>query len=129
MALSRGAQPGNTNGFKGFQFRDALHKALKRYEDKDKGIHRGHALFHICLKLVDKAASGEDFAIKEIADRLDGKPTQAITGPGGEPITLVQRVIVQQGADGRIIEGETVPDQLPDNSESGELLQCTPETE
>ena len=35
-------------------------------------------------------------AIKELIDRLDGKPMQAISGPDGEPITVVQRVIVQQ---------------------------------
>jgi hypothetical protein len=43
-------------------------------------------------------------AIKELADRLDGRPVQAITGPEGEQITVVQRVIVQH-----VVEEEGAP--------------------
>ena len=113
-----GGQIGNTNAAKPFLFRDALHKALKRYENQD--VKRGHALLHVCLKLVDKAVAGDNYAIKEIGDRLDGKPAQAITGPSGEPITLVERVIVMQAIEqpssdmqlGETIEGEVVQEQI-----------------
>lgn len=49
--------------------------------------------------LVNKAISGDVQAIKEIADRLDGKVPQAVIGDGDEdPINLVheiRRVIVR----------------------------------
>jgi hypothetical protein len=41
--------------------------------------------------LLTQAASGEAWAIKELADRLDGKPAQAITGKDGDPIEIVAR--------------------------------------
>lgn len=40
-------------------------------------------------KLLDLAAEGEQWAVKEIADRLDGKAPQAVTGEGGGPVELV----------------------------------------
>lgn len=72
----RGAQPGNRNAKKGALFRDALHKALVR----DKG-----SLERIVSALVARACEGDLAAIKEIADRLDGKPSQAITGSDDAP--------------------------------------------
>jgi hypothetical protein len=38
------------------------------------------ALRRIASALIEKAASGDVAAIKEIGDRLDGKPAQAIGG-------------------------------------------------
>ena len=37
-------------------------------------------------QLLDQAAAGEPWAIQELANRLDGKPAQAITGADGGPI-------------------------------------------
>ena len=39
-------------------------------------------------KLVDKAVEGDIGAMKEMGDRLDGKPAQALehSGPSGEPL-------------------------------------------
>ena len=52
------------------QFRDALNLAIKRLDgDKTK-------LALMAEALVDKAASGDVMAIREVADRLDGKPHQ-----------------------------------------------------
>ncbi len=86
------------------KFKDALRRALLDYENpngkKGKQVKQGEALRHIALSLIHLAINGAERdrmpAIKELIDRLDGKATQAITGPEGEPITLVQRVIVQQ---------------------------------
>ena len=109
---SLGAQLGNNNASKGTQFRDALRKALASY--KTGTIKRKKALHHVAKSLINKAIDGDIAAIKEIGDRLDGKPAQAITGPQGEPISLVERVIVVQAIkqDGEIIEGETVQESL-----------------
>ena len=46
--------------------------------------------------LVSKAISGDVVAIKEIADRLDGKVPQGVVGGGedGDPINIVQRILL-----------------------------------
>ena len=80
------------------KFKDALRHALTNYSDKR--VKRGEALHSIARSLIHVAINGSERdkmgAIKELADRLDGKAVQAIAGIEGEPITLVQRVIVQQ---------------------------------
>ena len=110
----QGAQFGNTNATKGSRFRDALHKELTNYANDT--IKRKTALSHVVKSLIDKALDGDMPAIKEIADRTDGKPTQAITGPQGEAISLVERVIVVQAIQqpGEVIEGEIVQEQVTD---------------
>lgn len=72
-----GGQPGNQNAKKGKLFYDALRVALVQ-EDRKK-------LRSITDKLVKAAESGEPWAVKEIMDRMDGKPVQSteITGADG----------------------------------------------
>ena len=53
-------------------------------------------------KLLDLAAAGEAWAIKELADRLDGKPAQTVAGDPENPLTFigrVERVIVKNAPD------------------------------
>ncbi|MCP5018671.1 MAG: hypothetical protein GY938_25860, partial [Ketobacter sp.] len=73
MAKS-GGQPGNQSARKGTEWRDALRKAIKIYQDDT--IKRGHALRHIAKKVVTQALEGDATARNEIANRLDGKPTE-----------------------------------------------------
>lgn len=61
-------------------FRDALMLAIKEAEAKENH-HR--ALRNVAGRLLDEAAAGNVQAIKEIADRLDGKVPQGIEG--GDP--------------------------------------------
>ena len=79
------------------KFKDALRHALINYEDKN--VKKGQALRHIANSLIHVAINGSErdrmAAIQELGDRLDGKAVQAVTGVEGEPITVVQRVIVQ----------------------------------
>jgi len=60
-------------------FRDALRLELAALKDDDPKALRGLA------RQLLKIASGDDGlpAIKEIADRLDGKPAQAVEMSGG----------------------------------------------
>lgn len=80
------------------KFKDALRYALIHYEDKN--VKKGQALRHIANSLIHVAINGNErdrmAAIKELGDRLDGKAVQSITGNDGQPITVVQRVIVRQ---------------------------------
>ena len=85
------------------KFKDALRYVLANYENKGKKkgviVKRGEALRHLAHSLLWVALNGNPAermaAINTLIDRLDGKAVQAITGPEGEPITIVQRVIVQ----------------------------------
>lgn len=78
-----GGQPGNQNARKGKLFYDALRIALVQ-EDKKK-------LRTITEKLVKSAENGEPWAIKEVMDRIDGKPvnTTELSGTDNTPLKLV----------------------------------------
>lgn len=69
-----GAPKGNKNALSGTMFRDALHYALVNHADDM--VQRGQALKAIGKKVVIAALEGEQWAISEIANRLDGKPKQ-----------------------------------------------------
>ena len=60
------APKGNRNNANGRKFAGAVRRAL----------HDRAALQGIANKLVDLALSGEAWAIREIGDRIDGKPAQ-----------------------------------------------------
>lgn len=78
-------QSGNpTGGAKAKQFLSSLNRAIVQ-ED-------GKRLRAAAEQLLDQAAAGEQWAIKELADRLDGKAAQAITGDSENPLTLIQRI-------------------------------------
>ncbi len=107
------AQKGNNNAGKGSTWRNMLKDRLKRYEAS--GCDRGKALQRIADKVIKDAIDGNKDAWNEIAVRLDGKPSQEITGIENTNITLVQRVIIQQVIDDQAaeslvdaIEGECV---------------------
>jgi hypothetical protein len=55
-------------------------------------------LRRIARKLLAKAEEGDVHAIREVADRLDGKVPQAISGEDGAPVSV--RFVVE-GAPGR----------------------------
>ena len=78
-----GGQPGNQNARKGKLFYDALRLALVQ-EDRKK-------LRNITTKLVEAAEKGEPWAVKEIMDRMDGKPvnTTELTGAEGSEIKVL----------------------------------------
>lgn len=65
----RGAPLGNTNGAR--PFASALRRALT-----EAGTDRA-ALVAIAAALVDKAVAGDLQAIREVADRMDGKAVQS----------------------------------------------------
>lgn len=85
MAFKPG-QSGNPAGGspKDRQFHATLARAIKQDDSK--------RLRDAAEKLLDLAAQGEPWAVKELADRLDGKPQQAIVGAeGGSLIVEVVR--------------------------------------
>lgn len=79
---------GNPEGrSKSQPFYAALNRAIKQND--------GKKLRAAAEKLLDLAEAGEAWAVKELADRLDGKAHQAVTVAGDpeNPLTTIARVI------------------------------------
>lgn len=73
------------------------------HEVDDKGVSR---LRRMASKLVDLALDGDVMAIREISDRIEGKPVQMISGdPDGSPLVVEIVKLAQLGA-ARVIEHE-----------------------
>lgn len=79
------APKGNQNAAKGKLWNDALRKAIA--QDDHKRLRRA------AETLLDKASEGEPWAIKELADRLDGKAFQSVELSGSESSPLTFRII------------------------------------
>jgi hypothetical protein len=90
-----GAPVGNQNAKTAKRWQSAITRALARAAD-GKGVEAG--LDTLADKLVGLAAAGEQWAIREVGDRLDGKPAQALIHQGDEdggPVKVerIERVI------------------------------------
>lgn len=108
MAFEKGSS-GNPGGRpKEKLFADALRLAINEEAEID-GV-KTKKLRVIADRLVKEAMAGESWAIQQVADRLDGKPAQAIVGgdeddPAISLIHTIRRIIV----DPRDTDGESIP--------------------
>lgn len=85
--MNKGGAPiGNKNASKGHAWSAAIRHTLDNYEDGS--IKKGLALREIAKVVVKRALEGDMYAIREIGDRLDGKPAQAIRGENSGAIIL-----------------------------------------
>jgi hypothetical protein len=79
------------------QQRDKIYREALRLElaDMSEGVDL-KKLRQIARAHIEKAASGDMQAIKELADRLDGRPAQVLehSGPDSNPITKIVSEIV-----------------------------------
>lgn len=93
-------EPGQSGNPAGTQREKKFLAALNRAIAQDDGKRLRDA----AEKLLDLAAAGEQWAVKELADRTDGKPKQQIVGgdDGDQPIELKATVeFVNAGADSK----------------------------
>jgi len=81
-----GAPIGNKNATKNKPFLDAMRRALAQNPQK---------IGRIVDKVLDQAEAGEAWAVKEVADRLDGKAVQATTFEDAEGNSLLQAIEVR----------------------------------
>jgi hypothetical protein len=77
---------GNENAKKGRDWADAIKRALARRGEGD--YYRG--LNMLAEKLLDKADAADMAALRELGDRIDGKPHQSLSAEvqGGLTINL-----------------------------------------
>lgn len=89
-----GAPEGNDNAKKGKMFYDQLRKVLVQNDQRK--------LRNISDKLVEAAEKGEAWAIKEIMDRMDGKPVaiQEVQGPNGAELKTGFTLIFEEPVNG-----------------------------
>jgi hypothetical protein len=76
-----GAPVGNQNAKTAKRWQSAVTRALARLS-AGVGVEAG--LDQLADKLVSAAAAGEQWALREVGDRLDGKPAQAVTVAGDD---------------------------------------------
>lgn len=81
------APPKNENALKRGEWLRTLTRAIAQDD--------GKRLRTAAERLLDCAAEGQDWAIKELGDRLDGKPGQAVTVAGDQENPLVNEILVK----------------------------------
>lgn len=87
----KSGNPGGRSKAKPYQ--EALLKVLKRDEDDEMPAGKTY-LDKLARKHVVQALDGDVALIRDIADRLDGKPAQAIVGGDDDdnPINIIARI-------------------------------------
>ena len=84
-----GGQPGNQNAAKAKRWQKALERALARFSGStvDDGLDK------IADNVVALAASNDKWAVDELANRIDGKPAQTISGDPEAPLHAITEII------------------------------------
>ena len=88
-----GAPKGNNNSGKGRLWARAIDKAMAKRSKTDAFTE----MIELAGQLLVKCGEGDLTALKELGDRLDGKPAQSIGIHGEEdkpPVTIIERLIV-----------------------------------
>ncbi len=80
-----GAPIGNTNGAKSRAFYGALTRAIAQDD--------GKRLRQAAESLLDLAAQGESWAVRDLRDTLDGKPAQTVAVAGDADNPLVHKIV------------------------------------
>ena len=81
-----GGQPGNNNAAKGKMWTDAIKRALARRSDTVEG-----GLNDLADTFIEAVANGDAWAMRELGDRLEGKPAQTTVHEGGENPIVVRK--------------------------------------
>jgi len=80
----RGGQPGNNNASHDKPFKAALERAIAQNDAKK--------LRDAAEKLLDAAALGESWAVKELRDTLDGRPAQTVQNEHSGDVRITHAV-------------------------------------
>jgi hypothetical protein len=87
-------KPGESGNPAGSQtskpWRDAINRAVARAQHDDDY----RSLNKLAEKLLEKASEGDMAALKELGDRLDGRPAQTIEGNPEAPLSVSGTLVV-----------------------------------
>lgn len=83
-----GAPIGNQNAVRAKRWTQAIERAL----DRRSRVGQIQALDELADKLLDAGYAGEQWALKELGDRIEGKPTQVVAGDAENPLELIGRI-------------------------------------
>ncbi len=83
-----GAPAGNQNAAKAKMWSAAIHRALEKRGAGDKL----KALDELAEKLLANCDQGDLSALRELGDRIEGKPAQVISGDAENPLNLISRI-------------------------------------
>lgn len=86
-----GAPLGNSNAVKGKAWADAVKRAIRAKYGKEWE----ESLQELAKQLVEAAATGDLQALKEVGDRIDGKPRQQIEQMGEDGGPIQQKMTVE----------------------------------
>jgi hypothetical protein len=86
---SSGGQPGNKSRATQYRVKRTLEKLVSEASSKSEGLTK---LETMCKAIIEKAEEGDTQAFREVADRLDGKPAQALEVSGAEGGPLILRL-------------------------------------
>lgn len=86
MPFEKGNNANPDGARKHRKFYDMLNVALMDEKANPGGLRK------IADNLVKEALNGEQWAIREVADRLDGKPTTVVGGDEDRPVNAVLKV-------------------------------------
>lgn len=81
---------GNQNAKKAKRWQDAITRALAKIAE-GQGVEAG--LDKLATQLVQAAEKGEQWALIEVGNRLDGKPAQVIAGDDDLPPVKLKGVV------------------------------------
>jgi hypothetical protein len=90
--MPAGAPLGNTNAAKGKIWSAAIARALEHRSRKDQK----DALDALAEVLLSKCDEGDLTALKELGDRLEGKPAQAITNDESGAFQVLARWVSEK---------------------------------
>jgi hypothetical protein len=85
-----GAPEGNTNRATQYRIKRTLEKLIDEASSRHEGLTRLEAA---CKAQLEKAEEGDTQAFKEIADRLDGKPSQAVDLGSDPDRPVIQKIV------------------------------------
>ena len=85
-----GAPVGNTNAIRGRIWRDSIKRALEKRADQSR-VEWIQELDKLAERLLTAADAGDMAAMRELGDRLEGKPAQQIQvqGDADAPLKIV----------------------------------------
>lgn len=81
-----GAPEGNSNAKKGREWTAAIRNALAHYS----GAGATEGMNKIAKKLIDAAENGDAWALRELGDRIEGKPAQVVEGTGADGAIVIK---------------------------------------